>query len=85
MAANYSSAAPKNATIARMPSRADPLRAIAAFNRGRHPELLALKYRKMAASPFGYFRGTNHLFHADWPREAWLERMPAEFIKARKF
>jgi uncharacterized protein (DUF2252 family) len=64
----------------RMPSRADPLRAIAAFNQGRHPELLALKYRKMAASPFGYFRGTNHLFHADWPREAWLERMPAVWL-----
>ncbi len=64
----------------RMPSRADPLRAIAGFNRGRHPELLALKYRKMAATPFGYFRGTNHLFHADWPGAAWLERMPAVWL-----
>jgi uncharacterized protein (DUF2252 family) len=63
-----------------MPSRADPLREIAAFNRGRHPELLALKYRKMAASPFGYFRGTNHLFHADWPGHGWLERMPAVWL-----
>ncbi len=66
--------------MARMPSRADPLREIAAFNKGRHPELLALKYRKMAASPFGYFRGTNHLFHADWPGAAWLERMPAVWL-----
>lgn len=64
----------------RMPSRADPLREIAAFNRGRRVELLALKYRKMAASPFGYFRGTNHLFHADWPGAAWLERMPAAWL-----
>jgi len=63
-----------------MPSRIDPLRAIAAFNRGRNPELLALKYRKMAATPFGYFRGTNHLFHADWPGHAWLERMPAVWL-----
>jgi uncharacterized protein (DUF2252 family) len=63
-----------------MPSRADPLREIASFNRGRHPELLALKYRKMAATPFGYFRGTNHLFHADWPGAAWLERMPAVWL-----
>jgi uncharacterized protein (DUF2252 family) len=63
-----------------MPSRADPLRDIAAFNRGRHPELLALKYRKMAATPFGYFRGTNHLFHADWPGHAWLEKMPAVWL-----
>jgi uncharacterized protein (DUF2252 family) len=63
-----------------MPSRADPLKQIASFNRGRNPELLALKYRKMAATPFGYFRGTNHLFHADWPGAAWLERMPAVWL-----
>lgn len=63
-----------------MPSRADPLKEIAAFNRGRNPELLALKYRKMAATPFGYFRGTNHLFHADWPGKGWLERMPSVWL-----
>ena len=63
-----------------MPSRVDPLKQIAAFNRGRKPELLALKYRKMAATPFGYFRGTNHLFHADWPGAAWLERMPSAWL-----
>lgn len=63
-----------------MPSRADPLKQIAAVNRGRNPELLALKYRKMAASPFGYFRGTNPLFHADWPGTAGLERMPAVWL-----
>ena len=63
-----------------MPSRADRTQEIAAFNRGRRPELLALKYRKMAATPFGYFRGTNHLFHADWPGHAWLERMPSAWL-----
>ena len=63
-----------------MPSRADPLKQIAAFNAGRSPELLALKYRKMAATPFGYFRGTNHLFHAAWPGGSWLERMPAVWL-----
>ena len=63
-----------------MPSRADRTGEIAAFNRGRRPELLALKYRKMAATPFGYFRGTNHLFHADWPGNAWLERMPTAWL-----
>ena len=66
--------------MAVMPSRADPLKQIAAFNRGRKPALLALKYRKMAATPFGYFRGTNHLFHADWPGAAWLERMPSAWL-----
>jgi uncharacterized protein (DUF2252 family) len=63
-----------------MPSRPDPLKQIAAFNKGRNPELLALKYRKMAATPFGYFRGTNHLFHADWPGATWLERMPSVWL-----
>lgn len=63
-----------------MPSRTDPLSAIAAFNKGRMPVLLALKYRKMAATPFGYFRGTNHLFHVDWPGSAWLERMPTVWL-----
>src|SRR5215831_16683786 len=63
-----------------MPSRANPLIQIEAFNKGRLPPLLALKYRKMAASPFGYFRGTNNLFHADGPRQAWLERMPAVWL-----
>ena len=63
-----------------MPSRTNPLRAIESFNRGRLPSLLALKYRKMAATPFGYFRGTNHLFHAAWPGQAWLERMPAVWL-----
>ena len=63
-----------------MSSRPDPIAEIAAFNKGRLPDLLALKYRKMAADPFGYFRGTNHLFHADWPGRAWLERMPAVWL-----
>ncbi len=63
-----------------MPSRANPLTEIEAFNKGRLAPLLALKYRKMAASPFGYFRGTNHLFHSDCPRQAWLERMPAVWL-----
>lgn len=63
-----------------MPSRANPLRDIEVFNRGRLAPLLALKYRKMAATPFGYFRGTNHLFHADCPRQPWLERMPAVWL-----
>jgi uncharacterized protein (DUF2252 family) len=63
-----------------MPSRTDPLKQIAAFNVGRNPELLALKYRKMAATPFGYFRGTNHLFHGAWPGGSWLERTPAVWL-----
>ena len=58
----------------------DSILRIAAFNAGRHPALLALKYRKMAATPFAYFRGTNHLFHREWPRERWLDRQPLAWL-----
>jgi uncharacterized protein (DUF2252 family) len=33
------------------------------FNAGRDPERLALKYRAMRASPFGFLRGSCHLFY----------------------
>ena len=33
---------------------------------GRDPDLLPYKLRKMAQSPFGFLRGTFHLFAADW-------------------
>jgi len=39
---------------------------IAAFNRGRRPELVARKYRAMSRDPFVFFRGTAHLFWEDW-------------------
>ncbi len=58
----------------------DPIPRIAAFNRGRHKALLALKYRKMATSPFAYFRGTNHLFHEDWPGGGWLDGRPPVWL-----
>ena len=37
----------------------------ALYNTGREPERLALKYRAMCRSPFGFFRGTAHLFWED--------------------
>ena len=37
--------------------RKDPLKLMEASMRGRVPALIALKYERMAASPFGYFRG----------------------------
>jgi uncharacterized protein (DUF2252 family) len=37
--------------------RADPLHLLAESMRGRVPELVPLKYDRMAASPFGFFRG----------------------------
>lgn len=33
------------------------------WNQGRRPELLALKWKKLAADPFGFFRGTAPLFY----------------------
>jgi uncharacterized protein (DUF2252 family) len=33
---------------------------------GRDPDLLPYKMRKMAKHPFAFFRGTFHLFAADW-------------------
>jgi uncharacterized protein (DUF2252 family) len=47
----------------------DVLQQILDYNQrfvGRDPDLLPHKLRKMAQSPFGYFRGTFHVFAADW-------------------
>ncbi len=33
------------------------------FNDGRDPERLAMKYARLRASPFGFMRGTCHLFY----------------------
>lgn len=46
------------------------------FNKGREPERLALKYAAMRHDPFAFFRGTAHLFYADWPSRSGLDRTP---------
>ena len=43
----------------------DVVARIEAFNAGREPERLALKYLAMAESPFAFFRGTAHLYWED--------------------
>lgn len=58
----------------------DFLSRIAKFNAGRLPVPLALKYRKMAETPFGFFRGTCHLFHADWPQRSRLNKAPLVWL-----
>ena len=58
----------------------DVLTRIARYNAGRLRPLLALKYRKMAATPFGYFRGTCHLFHQDWPQRSRLNAAPLVWL-----
>jgi uncharacterized protein (DUF2252 family) len=46
----------------------DPIQEVIAFNQrfvGRYPTLLRQKMDRMAESPFGFFRGTFHLFAQD--------------------
>jgi uncharacterized protein (DUF2252 family) len=50
------------------------------YNADREPERLRLKYEAMRKSPFGFLRGTSHLFHEDWRREPALDRTPLAWI-----
>jgi uncharacterized protein (DUF2252 family) len=45
--------------------RADPLALLANSMRGRVPELVPIKYDRMAASPFGFFRGAVPVMACD--------------------
>src|SRR5260370_4181699 len=45
--------------------RFDPIELIIAANRGRVPRLVPVKIGRMAASPFGFFRGNVPLMAAD--------------------
>jgi uncharacterized protein (DUF2252 family) len=45
--------------------RYDPIAILAEAMRGRVPSLIALKYERMAASPFGFFRGAVPVMAAD--------------------
>lgn len=65
----------------------DPVGQILAYNRrfaGRYPLLLRRKLALLSESPFLFFRGTFHLFAADWADgrfDAWPE---ASAIRARE-
>jgi uncharacterized protein (DUF2252 family) len=39
---------------------------IFAYNRGRNPQLLSLKWKKMRESAFAFYRGTAPLFYRTW-------------------
>ncbi len=47
------------------PGRSDVVDHLIAANRGRLPHLLPIKYGRMAASPFGFFRGAAPIMAAD--------------------
>ncbi|MDD5036559.1 MAG: DUF2252 domain-containing protein [Methylococcaceae bacterium] len=51
-----------------------------AFNQGRDPERLALKYGKMSQDAFAFLRGSCHLFYEDWPKDTPLDDTPAAWI-----
>jgi uncharacterized protein (DUF2252 family) len=54
----------------------DVVRRILAFNGGRDPERLRLKYRAMRASPFAFLRGSCHLFYDRLPRAGIFKSAP---------
>ena len=49
---------------------------IQAFNAGRDPDRLKLKYAAMRASPFAFLRGSCHLFYAGVPRDGIFKSAP---------
>lgn len=53
---------------------------IIGFNHDREPERLALKYQRMRASPFAFFRGTAHLFYEDWTKGGPLDAAPLAWL-----
>jgi uncharacterized protein (DUF2252 family) len=57
-------------------SSTDITEAIRRFNAGRDPERLAMKYAKMAQSPFIFLRGACHLFYAALPDSALFRDTP---------
>lgn len=52
------------------------INAIRAFNGGREPERLAMKYARMRSNPAAFMRGTAHLFSARLPRASWFHEAP---------
>jgi uncharacterized protein (DUF2252 family) len=58
----------------------DVVEKIHSFNQGRVQERLQLKYQRMAASCFAFFRGTCHLFYEDWPAGSPLNSSPPVWI-----
>jgi uncharacterized protein (DUF2252 family) len=59
---------------------ANLLQRIQAFNQGRDPERLTLKYQAMRHDAFAFLRGTCHLFYEDFPQETQLNQSPITWI-----
>ena len=58
----------------------DVVRRIQAFDAGRDPERLQIKYRKMRSSAFAFLRGTCHLFYGALPRGDVFKSAPLAWV-----
>lgn len=58
----------------------DVVRRIQAFDAGRDPERLQIKYRKMRGSAFAFLRGTCHLFYGALPRGDLFKSAPLAWV-----
>ena len=58
----------------------DVAQQIRAFNAGRDPERLQLKYRAMRGSAFAFLRGSCHLFYARLPRGGVFRSAPSVWV-----
>ncbi len=56
------------------------IRQIQAFNLGREPERLGLKYSAMRADPFAFLRGSCHLFYDRLPQLGSLKSAPLAWV-----
>lgn len=58
----------------------DVPRIIRDYNRGRDPQRLAMKLARMRADPFGFLRGSCHLFYRRLPQAGVLAKAPAVWV-----
>ena len=58
----------------------DVVRQILAYNAGRDPERLALKYAAMRRNDFAFMRGSGHLFYQRLPRGGIFKSAPLAWI-----
>ncbi len=56
------------------------VRQIQAYNAGREPERLAMKYQRLRASSFVFLRGCCHLFQARLPASGVLKSAPPAWV-----
>ncbi|MGD0961363.1 MAG: DUF2252 family protein [Methylomonas sp.] len=63
-----------------MPNTTSVWERINAYNSGRDPERLFLKYQAMHRDIFAFLRATDHLFYQDWPQNSGLNATPPAWL-----